>query len=269
MIIVNPLELTSRPDHEVAIVAALAGAAEVRARFGTAMSRVDKGGGDFATEGDIAAEQAVLAVLAAARPDDAVTGEEGGATGPADAARRWLVDPLCGTLNYGAQTRLVATNVALRSGSTVTAAASADPFTGETFWTDGHAARLRHEGVDTPLTPSAVTALVDVHLEHPDPTIPARLLATPAFYAHFRPRVLSTTLALLWVAAGRRAAFVTWGDQRDSVHFAAPLAVCRAAGCVITGIDGSPATAGSGGLIVTADTLTGARLAEVIASLTT
>ena len=35
----------------------------------------------------------------------------------------------------------------------------------------------------------------------------------------FRPRVLSTTLALAWVAAGRRAGYVTDGHLQDSVHF--------------------------------------------------
>ena len=42
-------------------------------------------------------------------------GEESGRTGPA-ADRLWLVDPLCGTLNYAARTPLVAVNVALRDG---------------------------------------------------------------------------------------------------------------------------------------------------------
>lgn len=47
--------------------------------------------------------------------------------------RQWLVDPLCGTLNYAVGTMLVAVNVALRDG----AAAVADPFSGEVFFTDG------------------------------------------------------------------------------------------------------------------------------------
>ncbi|MER7133186.1 inositol monophosphatase family protein [Streptosporangium saharense] len=68
-----------------------------------------------------------LGVLRAARPDDAVLGEEGGQRGAADAARQWLVDPLCGTLNYAVGGMLVAVNVALRGG----AAAVADPFGGD------------------------------------------------------------------------------------------------------------------------------------------
>ena len=251
-------------DHEVAIAAAAAGAEAVRERYGTALGRVAKGGGDFATEADLAAEAAVLAVLREHRPGDAVTGEEGGARGPAGAVRRWLVDPLCGTLNYAVRTPLVAVNVALRDGDDVAVAAAADPFAGEIFWTDGASARVRRGGTDHQLTPSAGSALVDVNLDPPYPRHPALLLAAPAFAERFRPRVLSTTLALLWVADGRRAAYVTYGDLRDSVHFAAGIAVCRAAGCVVTGIEGQPLHTGAGGLLAAADESTHAALRAIV-----
>ncbi|AEV83353.1 phosphatase [Actinoplanes sp. SE50] len=240
-------------DHETAITAALAAATVIRDRYGRSLDRVDKGGGDFATAADLAAEQAIHDVLRAAHPGDAITGEETGASGPTGARRRWLVDPLCGTLNYAARTPLVAANVALRDGAHLTAAASADPFTGETYWTDGSSARLRHpDGTDTPLTPSGESALVDINLDPPFPTEPARIVATPGFRARFRPRVMSTTLALLWVSDGRRAAYLTYGDVSDSVHFAAGIAICEAAGCVVTATDGSPWQTGRG-LLAAAD----------------
>jgi myo-inositol-1(or 4)-monophosphatase len=92
---------------------------------------------------------------------------------------------------------LVAVNVALRAGSATTAAASADPVAGEIFWTDGNQAWVRREGVDSPLEPSAATTLVDVNLDPPFPSYrPAQMLADPAFGACFRPRVVSTTLAV-------------------------------------------------------------------------
>ncbi|SBT45095.1 inositol monophosphatase family protein [Micromonospora narathiwatensis] len=243
-------------DSDVAVAAAEAGAAVVRSRYGATLARVPKSGGDFATAADIEAEQAILDVIRAARPDDAVLGEESGHTGPA-AERTWLVDPLCGTLNYAARMPLVAVNVALRTGTDTTVAAVADPFAGEVFRTDGGPARVRRDGVDEPLTPSAESGLVDVNLDPPFPNDPAfravRLLGHPEFVARFRPRVVSTTLALAWVAAGRRAAYVTDGHLRDSVHFAAGIALCRAAGCVVTGIHGQPLHTGAGGLLVAAD----------------
>jgi myo-inositol-1(or 4)-monophosphatase len=255
-------------DAEVAVAAALAGAAVVRALFGSALARFDKSGGDFATAADLEAEKAVTAVIRTARPADAVTGEESGSAGPDGAERRWLVDPLCGTLNYAARSMLAAVNVALRAGPGITAAASADPFSGEIFWTDGDRAWLRGDGADAALAPSAETQLVDVNLDPPFPNAPGfravSLLADEAFTARFRPRVVSTTLALAWVAAGRRAAYVTDGDLIDSVHFAAGIALCQAAGCTVTGVNGQRLHTGAGGLIAAADRQTHAALLEMI-----
>ncbi|MFI1221016.1 MULTISPECIES: inositol monophosphatase family protein [unclassified Streptomyces] len=260
--------LASLTDTEVAAAAALAGAEVVRARYGRRHSRIDKGAGDFATDADVAAEEAILDVIRAARPGDAVHGEEGGRRGAAGAVRQWLVDPLCGTLNYAAGSQLVAVNVALRDGP----AAVADPFSGEVFRTDGETARVRRgSDGDERLTPTSDTRLVDVNLDPPFPGAPAfravDLLAHPGFVEHFRPRVVSTTLALAWVAAGRRAAYVTdGGDLSGSVHFAAGIALCRAAGCVVTGVDGAPVGPGGRGLVAAADAGTHGRLLSLIRS---
>ncbi|GGZ04330.1 hypothetical protein GCM10010365_24090 [Streptomyces poonensis] len=140
------------------------------------------GAGDFATAADVEAEKTILGVIRAARPDDAVLGEEGGQQGAGDAVRQWLVDPLCGTLNYAVGTMLVAVNVALREG----AAAVADPFNGEVFFTDGQTAWVRHDGADDVLLrPAPVTRLVDVNLDPPFPSAPGSravdLLARPEF----------------------------------------------------------------------------------------
>ena len=125
-------------DAELIVAAAEAGAAVVRARYGTPLARIDKAPGDFATEADIESEHAIMNVLRGARPTDGLIGEEAGAAGPASATRTWLIDPLCGTLNYAAQTPFVAVNFALRNGDHITVAACADPLAGELFWTDGH-----------------------------------------------------------------------------------------------------------------------------------
>jgi myo-inositol-1(or 4)-monophosphatase len=75
----------------------------IRERFGGQLERYAKVGTDFATEADLESERAIMAVIQGARPDDAVVGEEYGASGEAD--RTWLVDPL------------FSVNVALRSPS--------------------------------------------------------------------------------------------------------------------------------------------------------
>ena len=238
-------------DAEVAIAAAEAGADVVRARYGSPGDRTLKLGIDFVTETDLEAERAILEVVRAAYPDDAFLGEEAGLIGDVAAERTWMVDPLCGTLNFAARTPLVGVNVALRVGGEVTAAAVAEPFADEVSWTDGSVAQLRRNGGDTLLAPSTANSLVDVDLDG-DPAWAAGLVV-PLAGAGFRTMAVSTSLAATWVASGRRAGYLIDGLQRDSVHFAAPVAVCRAAGCVVTALDGRSLESGAPGLLVAAD----------------
>jgi myo-inositol-1(or 4)-monophosphatase len=108
--------------------------------------------------------------------------------------------------------------------------------------------------------------LVDVDVDAPldAESVGAQLLTDRAFRAAFGPRVSSTSLALVWVAAGRRAAYVTDGDLRDNVHFAAGLALCGAAGCVLTDLHGQNLHTGPGA-IVAADAVTHATLVDMVA----
>jgi len=244
-------------DREVAIAVAEAGASIVRARFGSALKRIDKGAGDFATNADIEAENAMVAIVRRERPQDAVVGEESGRSGATGGGRVWLLDPLCGTLNYAARMRVAAVNAALMAGDTFLAAAVADPFNDEVYWTDVTSAGVRAGKHDAPLGPDAASRLVDLNLDPPFPNA-ARfkavvLAADPEFAAAFRPRVVSSSMALTWVATGQRAAYVTDGDVRNSVHFAAGLAVCEAAGCVVTDLRGGSWRLGPAGLLVAAN----------------
>jgi 3'-phosphoadenosine 5'-phosphosulfate (PAPS) 3'-phosphatase len=102
-------------DIDIALAAAAAGAAVVRAAYGTDSTRHPKSGLDFATDTDLEAERAIFEVIAQARPQDTRIGEESGET-LGGRNRRWLVDPLSGTLNFAAQTPLFAVNVALLDG---------------------------------------------------------------------------------------------------------------------------------------------------------
>lgn len=255
-------------DFEVAVAAVEAGADIVRERFGSALARLDKGGGDFATDVDVAAEDAMLAVLRRERAGDAILGEERGRTGSSEATRVWLIDPLCGTLNYAAGMRVVAVNAALRVDGRLTAAAVADPFNREIFWTDGVSASRRTGLADERLRPSAVTGLVDLNLDPPFPSAPgfkvATLLTNASFGASLRPRVVSSSLALAWVATGQRAAYVTDGDVRESVHFAAGVALCAAAGCAISDLRGEPCGERATGLIAASDAAVHAALLQMI-----
>jgi myo-inositol-1(or 4)-monophosphatase len=197
-----------------------------------------------------------------------VLGEERGISGGTGNGRTWLVDPLCGTLNYAAGTPGVAVNVAMRRPEGVAVAAVADPLVSEVLWTDGGWPSRRRGTIDERVLPSSSSGLVDLNLDGPFPSAPAfrcvDLIAHPDFPARFRPRVLSSTLALAWVATGARAAYVTDGEVGDSVHFAAGIAICVAAGCVLTDLSGAPWTIRSSALVAAADQATSAALLELI-----
>lgn len=254
-----------RPDVEVALAAARAGAEVVRAAYGTEVTRHTKSDSDFATNADLEAEHAILRVIESARPADTRIGEESGSTGTSS-TRRWLVDPLCGTLNFAAQTPLVAVNVALldEDKSTV-ACVSADPIANEYFWANDRGAFLRRGGSDQALTPSTQSRLVDINCDGPidRPFLGPQLLTDPAFRSAFGPRVMSTTLAVAWVAAGRRTGYISDGQFVENVHYTAGIALCRSAGCVVTDLAGQPLEDGRG-LIIAADDETHGLLVDII-----
>ncbi len=239
------------PDTSVAVTAARAGAAVALESWRTPVARHGKGGIDFATDADLASERAVREVLRERRPDDAVTGEEYGTDGSGE--RTWLVDPICGTLNYAAGTPLFAVNVALREGERVQVAAVADPASGEVFVTDGDRA-WRDGSPDEPLGPDSGNRLVEVDVGAGASRSWA-LIGRPGFQERYAPRVVSSSLGLAWVAAGRFAGYVAESDVSDSVHYAAGLALCRGAGCVVTDLDGGDVTSGRG-LLAAADAAT-------------
>jgi myo-inositol-1(or 4)-monophosphatase len=262
------LASSTMKDIELAIAVAEAGADVVRRCFGTTLQRLDKGAGDFATNADIEAESAMIALLRRERPADVILGEESGRTEGTDESRAWLIDPLCGTVNYAVRMSVVAVNVALRVEGRLGTAAVADPFRAEIFWTDGLSASVRAGARDVPLRPSASSTLVDLNLDPPFSNAPAFKAATLAadsdFSASFRPRVVSSSLALAWVATGQRAAYVTDGDVRDSVHFAAGIALCEAAGCTVSDLHGRPWAGGASGLVAAADAETHRALMRLI-----
>lgn len=255
-------------DTELAIAVVREGAEIVRGRFGTSLERIDKGAGDFATSADLESEAAMLAVLRRERPADRFEGEESGRSGSSESPRVWLIDPLCGTLNYAAGMRVVAVNAALSEAGELVSAAVGEPFSGEVFWTDGSSAYARTGGQDTPLVASASSALVDLNLDPPLPNAPAfrvaMLAADEEFLTAFKPRVVSSSLALTWVASGQRAAYATDGDVRDSVHFAAGVAICQAAGCTISDLRGDAWDDGPDGLVAAADPNTHSALVRII-----
>ena len=85
------------------------------------------------SDADTAVEQALRAVLAAQRPQDAVLGEEFGDSG-AGAGRRWVIDPIDGTKNFVRGVPVWATLIALLDGDSFTVGVASAPALARRWW---------------------------------------------------------------------------------------------------------------------------------------
>jgi myo-inositol-1(or 4)-monophosphatase len=87
---------------------------------------------DLVTAADRAAEQLIVDVLAAERPDDGILGEEG-ASRAGTSGRTWVIDPVDGTYNFVAGLDWWCSAIALTHGDDLVLGAVHHPATGRTF----------------------------------------------------------------------------------------------------------------------------------------
>jgi len=178
--------------------------------------------------GDAAAQQAILASLAADRPADVVFSEEA-VDDPRrlSAERVWIVDPLDGTREYGEPGRHDwAVHVALWASGELVAAAVALPGLEQILVTD-----------PAPLLPTRADGRVRIAVSRSRP--PAEAAAVAALLDAELVPLGSAGYKTVAVARGEVDAYVHSGGQYqwDS---AAPVAVARAAGLTTCRLDGSP-----------------------------
>jgi histidinol-phosphatase len=123
-------------DLELAQRAVLTGAAVALPHFAALaeLPRESKADGSVVTAADRAVETAIRDVLAAARPHDAVLGEEHGESAGPDASRRWIIDPIDGTALFveGDDRWLIL--LALEVDGEVAVAVAAHPAQGSVWW---------------------------------------------------------------------------------------------------------------------------------------
>ena len=152
---------------------------------------------DVVTEADRRAEAVMLDLLRAERPDDGVLGEEGAAV--AGGARRWLLDPVDGTLNYVSRLPAWCSAVALVDAEGALASAVHDPVSGELF-SAARGAGSRTLGTAPPLGEATVATFVDIRRR--DPEIAAGTAALLERIGALRAAGCGS-LELAWVADGR------------------------------------------------------------------
>ena len=124
-------------DLQLARRAALTGAGVAMRHFAalTGLRQERKIDGSVVTEADRAVEAAIRAVLTAARPGDAVLGEEGGeSAGTSAGRRRWIVDPIDGTALFVAGDDRWLVLVALEEDGEIVTGVAVVPVQDRIFW---------------------------------------------------------------------------------------------------------------------------------------
>ncbi len=199
---------------------------------------------DLVSEADLAAERAIRDIIGAARPGDAILGEEGGET-QQGAGLRWVVDPLDGTVNFLFGVPQWCVSVAVHDDDGGLVGVVYDPLREELFSgrRDGGPPTLNGAPLRGSQQTALDTALVgtgfgyDAAVRELQAAVVARLLPQVRDVR----RMGSAALDLAWTAAGRYDAFYERGVQLWDV--AAGTVLCAAAGLRVRSLearDGAP-----------------------------
>ena len=213
----------------------LAGAGDLRLDVTTKTS-----GTDMVSEMDRASEALIVKGILAARPDDAILGEE---TGSRDGTSgvRWVIDPLDGTTNYLYRHPIWAVSVGVEVDGRVDAGVVVAPGLGEVFTAErGGGAWLN----GSPITVSGGTDLASALVGTGFGYDASRRGRQAAVLPHLLPAVRDirrngvASLDLCWVACARLDGYFEAGGQPWDV--AAGLLIAAEAGAVAAGLDGGP-----------------------------
>jgi myo-inositol-1(or 4)-monophosphatase len=216
---------------------------------------------DPVTRADTAAQRAIADVITAARPGDAVLGEEG-LDRPGSTGWRWIVDPLDGTVNYlyGRDDWAVSIAVQDPYGATVAAVVLAPArglaycaALGEGCWLDGERTTVRD-------CTDLASAVIGTGFSYDSATRAAQA----AVLSGLLPQVAdirrsgSAALDLAAVASGRADAF--YEDDLAPWDWAAGALLAAEAGAVVTEL---PGTGTRSGVLAAAPTIAAALAGHV------
>jgi myo-inositol-1(or 4)-monophosphatase len=195
---------------------------------------------DLVSDADLEAERTVRELLEAERPDDGLLAEEGSDSAGAS-GRRWIVDPLDGTINFLYGLPAWAVSVALEDADGLAVGVVHSPVHAETFTAvRGEGARVNGRPLQVREQRRLERAMVatgfsyDVERRAEQAEVVRRLL--PA--ARDIRRAGAAALDLAWLAAGRVDAFYERG--LNAWDCAAGELLVREAGGEVADLDGDP-----------------------------
>ena len=160
---------------------------------------------DLVSDADREAERVVRELLQDQRPDDGLIAEEG-SRHDAASGRRWVVDPLDGTVNYLYGMPHFAVSIALEDGEGMCLGVVHDPVRDETFSAvRGRGAELNGEAIHVREPRGLERAMVATGFSYQE----ERRVVQAEVVARLLPRVRdirragAAALDLAWLAAGR------------------------------------------------------------------
>jgi myo-inositol-1(or 4)-monophosphatase len=229
-------EASSAELVEVAVDAAQAAATLLLARFQAGPERRMESKStptDLVSDADLAAQEAVRAVIAERRPHDGFLAEEQGADERGTSGRDWIVDPLDGTINFLFGIPQWCVSVAVRDEHGTLAGAIVDAYAQETFTaTRDGAAYLGGVAIPSradagrPLSDALVATgfAYDARVREQQGATVARLLGRVRDIRRFG----SAALDLAWTALGRYDAY--YERTVKPWDIAAGVLICGCAG---------------------------------------
>jgi len=231
---------------EAAVVAAREAGRIILGHYGAAGLVVErKPDQSPVTVADRQANDAIVDLLRATFPDDAVLSEEA----PDDQARLgcsrvWIVDPLDGTRDFVARTGDFCVHVALAVRGVPTVGVVHQPVADATFQAvRGQGAVVDAQGARTPLRVSATVSPDEVRVGVSRLNMSAELRHALAA-SGLEPRAvpLGASVKLMAVAKGTLDAVVSFAPAEREWDTCAPEVIVREAGGSYTDLDGAPLT---------------------------
>ena len=201
---------------------------------------------DVVTEMDRRSEELIRSRILAARPSDAILGEEGGLIGNADnAPALWVIDPLDGTVNYLYGLPDWAVSIAAEVNGEIVTGAVYVPLRGELFSAHlGDGAVLQSAAGRAPLRATAGVPLERALIGTGFGYLAGRRKVQGEVVAAMLPRVRDirrtgvASVDLCAVAAGRLDGFYERG--LNYWDWAAGALVAAEAGATVGGLNGRP-----------------------------
>lgn len=254
---------------DVARRAAAAGGVQLRAHFGRLEQVREKGSsGDLVTEADLAAEAAVLALLAVETPEIGVLAEESGRSRQ-DGAQglEWCVDPLDGTTNYAHGFPFFSTSIGLTWNGLPLLGALAAPALEETYWAaPGLGSWCNGRRLAVSDCARVADALLATGFAYDRQRTRDNNYAEFAWFTHRSHgvrRAGAAALDLAYVASGRLDGY--WERGLSPWDLAAGVVLVEQAGGVVSAYDGGALNLAQGRVVAAGPALHGDLLAGLAA----